>query len=103
MIATTSRQTSAGGWYKSRSNQLSWLHQLSFLDGGERYAASLGYFYFLGSEGDDLFTPEFREKLDWANPIAPSAAYERHCRQLSIACFTPIACSADHPVMILTE
>jgi asparagine synthase (glutamine-hydrolysing) len=35
-----------GGWYKSRAHQIKWLHQLSFLSGGQRYARSLGYFYF---------------------------------------------------------
>ena len=34
------------GWYKSVGHQLRWLHRLSFLAGGERYAASLTYFYF---------------------------------------------------------
>jgi len=34
------------GWYKSIGHQLRWLHRLSFLSGGERYAASLSYFYF---------------------------------------------------------
>jgi asparagine synthase (glutamine-hydrolysing) len=34
------------GWYKSVGHQLRWLHRLSFLSGGERYAASLTYFYF---------------------------------------------------------
>jgi asparagine synthase (glutamine-hydrolysing) len=35
-----------GRWYKSVGHQLKWLHELSFLDGGDRYARSLGYFYF---------------------------------------------------------
>ena len=34
------------GWYKSLGHQLRWLHRLSFLEGSERYAASLSYFYF---------------------------------------------------------
>src|SRR5262249_43024884 len=36
----------SAGWYKSVGHQLRWLHRLSFLSGGERYAASLNYFYF---------------------------------------------------------
>ena len=36
----------AAGWYKSVGHQLRWLHRLSFLEGSERYAASLSYFYF---------------------------------------------------------
>ncbi len=35
-----------GGWYKSVGHQMKWLHRLSFWEGGERYARSLGYFYF---------------------------------------------------------
>ncbi len=35
-----------GEWYKSRGHKLKWLHQASFMSGGERYARSLGYFYF---------------------------------------------------------
>lgn len=34
------------GWYKSVGHQLRWLHHLSFHNGGDRYAASLSYFYF---------------------------------------------------------
>jgi asparagine synthase (glutamine-hydrolysing) len=43
-----------GQWYKSRGHRLKWLHQASFLTGGERYARSLGYFYF---------DPVFRQQL----------------------------------------
>ncbi len=43
-----------GAWYKARSHQLKWLHELSFLDGGRRYARSLSYFQF---------TPELRQEL----------------------------------------
>jgi asparagine synthase (glutamine-hydrolysing) len=35
----------SGSWYKSKVHQLSWLHRLSFLEGGDRYAESLNYFY----------------------------------------------------------
>lgn len=43
-----------GGWYKSRSHQLRWLHRLSYLEGGDRYARSLGYFYFGDEERSAL-------------------------------------------------
>jgi len=36
---------SGGSWYKSKAHQLLWLHRLSFLEGGDRYAESLNYFY----------------------------------------------------------
>lgn len=43
-----------GAWYKGKSHQLKWLHELSFLEGGRRYARSLSYFQF---------TPELRHAL----------------------------------------
>ncbi len=51
------------GWYKSVGHQLRWLHRLSFLSGGERYAASLTYFYFDSAMRRDLFTPEASARL----------------------------------------
>jgi asparagine synthase (glutamine-hydrolysing) len=46
------------GWYKSAGHQLRWLNRMSFLSGGERYAASLTYFYFDPAMRRELFTPE---------------------------------------------
>src|SRR5690606_5004546 len=43
-----------GSWYKNASHQLKWLHDLSFLQGGRRYARSLSWFQF---------TPELRSEL----------------------------------------
>lgn len=51
------------GWYKSSGHQLRWLHQLSFLDGADRYAASLSYFYFNREMRRQLFTSEIQAKL----------------------------------------
>jgi asparagine synthase (glutamine-hydrolysing) len=51
------------GWYKSVGHQLRWLHQMSFLSGGDRYAASLSYFYFDKLSRAALFTPEAAEQL----------------------------------------
>ena len=39
-------------------HQLRWLHELSFLDGSERYAVSLSYFHFALLQRRRLFTPE---------------------------------------------
>jgi asparagine synthase (glutamine-hydrolysing) len=44
------------GWYKSMGHQLRWLHRLSFLEGSERYAASLAYFYFDTDRRKTIFT-----------------------------------------------
>jgi asparagine synthase (glutamine-hydrolysing) len=50
------------GWYKSLGHQLRWLHHLSFHSGGERYAASLNYFYFDHARRHELYTNEVRER-----------------------------------------
>ena len=49
LLGSALRMIPDGGWYKSRAHQLKWLYELSFLSGAQRYARSLGYFYF----GDD--------------------------------------------------
>jgi asparagine synthase (glutamine-hydrolysing) len=51
------------GWYKSAGHQLRWLHRLSFLKGGARYAASLSYFYFETEQRRGLFTPAALSEL----------------------------------------
>ncbi len=51
------------GWYKSVGHQLRWLHRLSFLEGGERYAGSLSYFYFDAAQRRMLFSPAAAEQL----------------------------------------
>ena len=52
------------GWYKSKGHQMRWLHQLSFLEGADRYAASLTYFYFNREARRNLLTPEASRQLD---------------------------------------
>jgi len=56
------------GWYKSIGHQLRWLHRLSFLSGGNRYAASLSYFYFDAQLRAALFTNEAAEQLAGYDP-----------------------------------
>ena len=58
------------GWYKSAGHQLRWLHRLSFLNGGARYAASLSYFYFDATQRRELFTPSALGLLRDADPEA---------------------------------
>jgi asparagine synthase (glutamine-hydrolysing) len=53
----------ANGWYKSVGHQLRWLHRLSFLEGGERYASSLSYFYFDEHERATLLSSAAIEAL----------------------------------------
>lgn len=51
------------GWYKSAGHQLRWLHRLSFLKGGARYAASLSYFYFDAEQRRTLLTSDALAEL----------------------------------------
>jgi asparagine synthase (glutamine-hydrolysing) len=59
------------GWYKSLGHQLRWLHHLSFHSGGERYAASLNYFYFDPARRRQLYTSEVQQR--WPNLDAEAA------------------------------
>lgn len=66
------------GWYKSVGHQLRWLHHLSFLEGGERYAASLSYFYFDRSRREQLFSAATQNARAQFDPEAAiRAPYER--------------------------
>jgi asparagine synthase (glutamine-hydrolysing) len=58
----------SSGWYKSAGHQLRWLQRLSFLSGGERYAASLSYFYFDRSMRAALLSPGARAELGGFDP-----------------------------------
>jgi asparagine synthase (glutamine-hydrolysing) len=57
----------AAGWYKSVGHQLRWLHRLSFLEGSERYAASLAYFYFDTDRRKSIFTDASHAELAGAD------------------------------------
>jgi asparagine synthase (glutamine-hydrolysing) len=58
----------SSSWYKSAGHQLRWLHRLSFLSGGERYAASLSYFYFDRSLREQLLSAGVRAQLAGFDP-----------------------------------
>lgn len=53
-----------GGWYKSKSHQLKWMHRLSFDQGGRRYAKSLGYFFFGGPIRNRFYGAEMEKMVD---------------------------------------
>jgi asparagine synthase (glutamine-hydrolysing) len=59
------------GWYKSLGHQLRWLHHLSFHSGGQRYAASLNYFYFDHAKRRELYTSEVQQR--WPDLDAEAA------------------------------
>jgi asparagine synthase (glutamine-hydrolysing) len=54
-----------GEWYKSRGHKLKWLHQASFMSGGQRYARSLGYFYFDPSRRQQLYGPVMQAAVEF--------------------------------------
>ena len=69
---------SDGNWYKSNAHQLKWLHHASFLTGGERYAQSLGYFYFRPDLRDPLYGPVLAGVARDFDPYAAiRSAYQR--------------------------
>ena len=91
------------GWYKSKGHQLRWLHQLSFLEGADRYAASLSYFYFNREARQNLLTPEARRQLAGTSAESAIADPYRHVngepldRMLYADSRVRLP---DHPVMI---
>jgi asparagine synthase (glutamine-hydrolysing) len=93
----------AGGWYKSRGHQLRWLHQMSFHQGGARYAASLSYFYFDRPSRRALLTARACEELgafdaqDCIRGPFESVSAEPLDRMLYADAQVRLA---DHPVMI---
>ncbi len=91
------------GWYKSAGHQLKWLHRMSFLSGGERYAASLSYFYFDRAARSSLYTPETAGALGaWhGESVIEERFGERAAGALDrmLSADTAIRLP-DHPVMI---
>jgi asparagine synthase (glutamine-hydrolysing) len=67
-----------GAWYKSRGHQAKWLHQASFLAGGERYARMYGYPYFRPDLLEEVAGPELARADPGFDPYdAIREAYER--------------------------
>ena len=60
-----------GKWYKSRGHQVKWLHRLSFLEQGPRYARSLGYFYFDPSLKEELYGADMHAVAGTFDPEGP--------------------------------
>jgi len=94
-----------GRWYKSKSHQLKWMHQLSFHGGGTRYAKGLGYFYFRQNMRQALYGKEMENIMHQFDPEAAiREPYERATadnmldRMLYADSLVRLP---DHPVMIL--
>ncbi len=94
-----------GGWYKSRGHRLKWLHQAAFLEGGARYAQTLGYFYFTPAKRQTLYGPVMQKAAERFDPEAAlrepferAAASDVLDRMLYADSQVRLP---DHPVMIL--
>jgi asparagine synthase (glutamine-hydrolysing) len=94
-----------GKWYKSRTHQLKWLYQMSFLTGGSRYARSLGFFYFNPQMKAELYGPRlqaitenFDAEADIRESYENAGAIEGLDRMLSADSSIRLP---DHSVMIL--
>jgi asparagine synthase (glutamine-hydrolysing) len=57
-----------GFWYRSFSHKLRWMHQMSFFQGGGRYAKSLSYFYFSDGFKNELYSNKFLETVGAFDP-----------------------------------
>jgi asparagine synthase (glutamine-hydrolysing) len=56
--------------FKSVTHKLRWVDQMARKTGGERYAASMQFFWFNEAHRTELYTPEFRAKLEGRRPEA---------------------------------
>jgi asparagine synthase (glutamine-hydrolysing) len=56
--------------FKSFTHKLRWVDQMARKTGGERYAASMQYFWFNEAHRAELYTPAFRAKLEGRRPDA---------------------------------
>ena len=94
-----------GFWYKSFHHQLRWLNQLSFAEGGCRYAQSLSYFYFTAEFRRGLYGDALREGLNGFDPEAQICAYfdadNAHEALDKMLFADSMIRLPDHPVMIL--
>jgi asparagine synthase (glutamine-hydrolysing) len=105
IIGPILRRLPGGGWYKSRAHQARWLHRLSFLDGAERYAASLGYFYFDFEQREQLYGPAIGGQFRQMDPSSSIREPFEHAGATELVDRMLYADSQarlpDHPVMIL--
>jgi asparagine synthase (glutamine-hydrolysing) len=94
-----------GFWYRSLSHKLRWMHQMSFYGEGERYAKSLGYFYFSDQYAKSLYTDQFKKSVSSFEPTACIKEYFDSSNASDIVDKMLYADSMtrmpDHPNMIL--
>ncbi|MCA9914078.1 MAG: hypothetical protein KC496_12040, partial [Anaerolineae bacterium] len=64
VIGRVLNQMPDGFWYKSMSHKLKWVNQMSFSDGGHRYAKSLSYFYFNDALREKVYTDHMWQQIN---------------------------------------
>jgi asparagine synthase (glutamine-hydrolysing) len=57
-----------GFWYKSLSQRLKWVNQLSLVEPERRYARSLGHFYFTQRFQDELYGERLKQAIKGYDP-----------------------------------
>jgi asparagine synthase (glutamine-hydrolysing) len=104
MIGPVLERMSDGSWYKSNAHQAKWLQELSFFEGGARYARSLSYFYFIPERRHALYSARMRDRLASGDPEQDIRGY--YDNPLSIGPVDRMLYAdyrsrlADHPVLI---
>ena len=61
--------------YKSAAAKLKWLNDMSFYDGGERYARSMSFLRFTEEGREALFTPEAKMKIADTDSVGKILAF----------------------------
>lgn len=94
-----------GFWYKSMSQKLKWINQLSMVDSHRRYARSLGHFYFTEEFRNDLYGDKLKQAVSRFDPeeaICHYFAGENASEQVDKMLFADSMIRLpDHSVMIL--
>ena len=105
VISPLVRMVPEGHWYRSMSHRLQWVDQMARYSAGERYAKSLGYFYFSESYRDRLYTDGFKRSIGAFDPDASIKHYFGADNAKDLVDRMLYADSMirmpDHPVMIL--
>jgi asparagine synthase (glutamine-hydrolysing) len=105
VIGPLLRLVPEGHWYRSMSHRLQWVDQMSYYSAGERYAKSLGYFYFSEGYRKSLYTEQFNRSIGAFDPDASIKHYfsADNARDLvdRMLYADSMTRMPDHPVMIL--
>ena len=75
LVGPLLRMLPEGFWYRSLSHRLRWMNEMSFFSASERYAKSLGYFYFSDGFKERLYTKSFRSAVSMFDPDATIKRY----------------------------